>query len=93
MTHLSPARAAVPDTAPRLYGLAMTCRQILVNLPSDMDDRDHAELANAIWAVAFGASSIEVVAPNPDAVNAEMDRLWKIAPEWTGTEWRRPPMS
>lgn len=68
----------------------MSQRQILVNLPRTMDDRDHAELANAIWAVAFGASSIEVVAPDVDVVNSEMDRLWKIAPEWTGKQWCRP---
>lgn len=68
----------------------MTQRQILVNLPTKMNDHDHAELANAIWAVAFGATSIEVLAPDADAVNSEMDKLWKVAPEWTGHEWRRP---
>jgi hypothetical protein len=69
----------------------MARRQIVVNLPLKMDDQEHAELANAIWALAIGATSIQVLAPDADALNAEMDRLWKIAPEWTGTEWRRPP--
>lgn len=67
----------------------MAARRIIINLPQGMDDHDHAELANAIWAVAFGATSIEVLAPDAAAVNAEMDRLWKIAPEWNGTSWRR----
>lgn len=68
----------------------MASRQIIVNLPIDMEDADHAELANAIWAVAYGADSIEVVAPNSTAVNDAMDNLWKTAPEWTGTSRRRP---
>lgn len=68
----------------------MASRRIIVNLPIDMEDRDHAELANAIWAVAYGADSIELVAPNATAVDDAMDNLWKTAPEWTGSNWRRP---
>lgn len=43
----------------------MSQRKIIVHLPEDMSDSDQAELANGIWAVAFGACSIEVEAPAP----------------------------
>lgn len=61
-----------------------------MHLPASIDDEEHADLANAVWAVAFGADSVEVDAPNADAVNAKMDELWKHAPEWTSRGWRRP---
>ena len=65
-------------------------RQIIVHLPPTMTAEEHAELANGIWSVAFGADSVEVLAPDQDEVHEEMDRLWKTAPEWHGQVWRKP---
>jgi len=67
----------------------MPKRQIIVHLPAEISDDDHAELANGLWAVACGASSVEVVAPDVDAVNEAMDRIWKSAPEFTARGWTR----
>lgn len=69
--------------------ITMSQRKIIVHLPDQMSDRDQAELANALWAVAFGATSVEVEAPDADVVNDEMDRLWKAAPELTSRGWTR----
>lgn len=70
----------------------MSQRKIIVHLPEDMSDAEHAELANGIWAIAFGASSIEIEAPSSDAVNQEMDRFWKAAPRLTPKGWTRGEM-
>lgn len=67
----------------------MSKRMIIVHLPADMSDSEQAELANGLWGVAFGARSIEVVAPDADAVNDEMDRMWKASPELTPQGWAR----
>jgi hypothetical protein len=70
-------------------------RTITLHLPEDLDDREHAELANVVWMIgatsrmwgkAPSAGAVEVDAPDPDAVYAEMDKLWKAAPEWIRTE-------
>lgn len=75
--------------SPRPKIVGMSKRQIIVHLPGTMSDDDQAELANSLWAVAVGASSVEVVAPDADAVNKAMDRMWKAAPEFTANGWTR----
>lgn len=72
------------------YARLMTSRKIVVELPDSMTDAEHAELANAVWASAIGASAILIEAQDVDAVSREMDRQWKEAPEWTGRGWRKP---
>ena len=56
--------------------------QIVVHLPPNLNVEQHADLANAIWAIAPGGSSVEVRGRNIDQVNAAMDERWKDAPEW-----------
>ena len=65
-------------------------RRIIVHLPANMSDEEHADLANAVWAVAFSADSVEVDAPDVEAVNSQMNVIWKQAPEWTARGWTRP---
>lgn len=61
--------------------------QIVVHLPPNLDTEQHADLANAIWAIAPGGSSVEVRGKNVDQVNAAMDERWKDVPEWdTGSK-------
>ena len=70
----------------------MARRKIIVHLTDDMSDSKQAELANGVWAIAFGAISVEVEAPDVEAVTQEMDRLWKAAPELTPKGWTRGSM-
>jgi len=55
-------------------------RKIIVHLPANMSDEEHADLANAVWAVAFGADSVEVDAPDVEAVNSQMNVIWNRPP-------------
>jgi len=66
-------------------------RKIILHLPDNWDDAEHAQLANTIWIIGTtsrmwgrsqSAGAVEVEAPDPDAVYAEMDKLWKVVPKW-----------
>ena len=65
--------------------------QIIVHLPVNVSEVAHADLANAIWAIAPEGSSVEVRGVNADGVNATMDERWKDVPEWDATtkSWKK----
>lgn len=54
----------------------------ILHLPPDYSTADHADLVNAVWAIAPAGSSVEVEGPDVDAVHEAMDAQWKDVPQW-----------